>query len=54
MPSLVQLEVTLNYLACVKLKRLTIAIFRVSILKSNMAAIWWEFQVAPNRKGWSI
>ena len=49
-PSLVQLEVTLNYLAGVKLKRLTIAIFRVTILKSDMAAIWWEFQVAPKRK----
>ena len=48
MRSLVQLEVTLNYLPGIKLKRLTIAIFRVTILKSNMAAIWWEFQLAPN------
>ena len=37
-------------IADVKLKRLTIiVIFRVSILTYNMAVIWWEFQVAPNR-----
>ena len=50
MLSLVQLQVTLNYVAGVKPKRLIIVIFRVSILKSNMAAILLEFQVAPNRK----
>ena len=46
--SLYQVWYTLNYLAGEKLKRLKISIFRVFILKSNMAVIWWEFQVAPN------
>ena len=42
--------VALNYLADVKLKRLTIVIFKVSILKSYMAAMWWEFQVLQIEK----
>ena len=36
-------EVTIKYIANIKLKRLIIEKFRAAILKSKMAATWCEF-----------